>query len=572
MKKISLIFSFIFLSFAVNAQQTKISTEVKDHIKARVNNGINVAIVVGFIDGDSVEFFSYGKTTLKNGKNVDENSVFEIGSISKTFTTIMLADEVLKGNMNLSDPISNYFPEHVKIPSRNNRVITLKDLATHSSGLPRMPTNFTPKNPNNPYADYTIELAYDFMSNLELTRDIGESFEYSNFGMGMLGHTLELQNNMTYEKLLVDRIASGLGMHDTRLMFTESMKEHLAKGHANGREVENWDLPAMAGAGAIRSTASDMVKYLQANMGIIKSPLYDAMNMTHKVAYENDSQNFKIGLAWHYENNGTIIWHNGGTGGYVSFAGFVKGTKKGVVVLTNTQENINDIGFKLLDDLRALEMPKISIVNLLEEEIKTNGIESAIKLYKKLKIDSSDKYDFSEGQLNRLGYVFLGKNKVDIALEIFKLNVEVFPKASNPYDSLGEVYLKKSDSILAITNYKKSFELNPANDNAKKILIDLGVNEADFVKNVVVSESVLETYVGKYQLAPTFSIAITRKESHLFLQATAQPQFEVFASAQNEFYLKVVQASITFNTDKTGKIESLTLHQNGQHMLGKKIE
>jgi len=267
MKKVIFLFSFIFLSFAVTAQQTKISSEVKDHIKARVDNGLNVAIVVGLIDGDSVEYFSYGKTALEKGQDVDENSVFEIGSISKTFTTIMLADEVLKGNMKLLDPLSKYLPKNVKVPSRNNRVITLKDLATHSSALPRMPTNFTPANPNNPYADYTIELAYDFMSNLELTRDIGELFEYSNFGMGMLGHALELKNNMTYEDLMIERIANPLGMNNTRILFTKNMKNHLAKGHSNGREVENWDLPAMAGAGAIRSTASDMVKYLQAKYG-----------------------------------------------------------------------------------------------------------------------------------------------------------------------------------------------------------------------------------------------------------------------------------------------------------------
>jgi CubicO group peptidase (beta-lactamase class C family) len=571
MKKIIFLFSFIFLSFAITAQQTKISSEVKDHIKARVDNGVNVAIVVGFIDGDSVEFFSYGKTALENGQDVDENSVFEIGSISKTFTTIMLADEILKGNMKLSDPLSKYLPEEVKVPSRNNRIITLKDLATHSSALPRMPTNFTPSNPNNPYADYTIELAYDFMKNLELARDIGELYEYSNFGMGMLGHALELQNNMTYEDLMVERIANVLGMNNTRIVFTKSMLKNLAKGHANRQEVENWDLPALAGAGAIRSTASDMVKYLQANMGIIKTHLYDAMLITHKVAYKNEAQNFEMGLAWHYENDEDIVWHNGGTGGYISFAGFSKRTNKGVVVLTNTTEGMNDIGFKLLDDSRQLEMPKLSIVGVLEDDITTNGITSGIALYKKLKKDASDKYDFSEGELNRLGYAFMNKD-IDAALKIFKLNVAIYSEASNPYDSLGEAYLKKGYSTFAITNYKKSLELNPANDNAKKVLIDLGVKEAELVNDVNVPVKVLETYVGKYQLAPTFSITITRKESKLFLQATGQPQFEVFASSQNEFYLKVVEASITFNADDTGKIESLILHQNGQHMPGKKIE
>ena len=572
MKKIIVLFSFIIFSFVVTAQQTKITSEVKDHIKARVDNGLNVAIVVGLIDGDSVEYFSYGKTALENGQDVDENSVFEIGSISKTFTTIMLADEVLKGNMKLLDPLSKYLPKNVKVPSRNNRVITLKDLATHSSGLPRLPNNMSPTNPNNPYADYTIEQAYSFLSGYELPRDVGETFEYSNFGMGILGHALELKNNKTYEELLIERIANKLEMNNTRIVFTDNMKNHLAKGHSNGREVENWDLPSLAGAGAIRSTASDMVKYLQANMGIKKTTLYDAMLMTHKSAYKNEGQNFEMGLGWHYALDKSVVWHNGGTGGYRSFAGFIKDTTKGVVVLTNSVESVDAIGLKLLDDTRQLEMPKLSIVNILEEDITANGIESGIALYKKLKADSLDKYNFNEGELNRLGYSFLGKDKNDIALEIFKLNVAVYPKASNPYDSLGEAYLKQGDSTLAITNYKKSLELNPANDNAKKILIDLGVNEAEVIKDINVSVEVLETYVGKYQLAPTFIITITRKESKLFLQATGQPQFEVFPSSQNEFYLKVVEASITFNKGDDGDIESLILHQGGQKVPGKKIE
>jgi len=572
MKKIIVLFSFIIFSFVVTAQQTKITSEVKDHIKARVDNGLNVAIVVGLIDGDSVEYFSYGKTALENGQDVDENSVFEIGSISKTFTTIMLADEVLKGNMKLLYPLSKYLPKNVKVPSRNNRVITLKDLATHSSGLPRLPNNMSPTNPNNPYADYTIEQAYSFLSGYELPRDVGETFEYSNFGMGILGHALELKNNKTYEELLIERIANKLEMNNTRIVFTDNMKNHLAKGHSNGREVENWDLPSLAGAGAIRSTASDMVKYLQANMGIKKTTLYDAMLMTHKSAYKNEGQNFEMGLGWHYALDKSVVWHNGGTGGYRSFAGFIKDTTKGVVVLTNSAESVDAIGLKLLDDTRQLEMPKLSIVNILEEDITANGIESGIALYKKLKADSLDKYNFNEGELNRLGYSFLGKDKNDIALEIFKLNVAVYPKASNPYDSLGEAYLKQGDSTLAITNYKKSLELNPANDNAKKILIDLGVNEAEIIKDINVSVEVLETYVGKYQLAPTFIITITRKESKLFLQATGQPQFEVFPSSQNEFYLKVVEASITFNKGDDGDIESLILHQGGQKVPGKKIE
>ena len=572
MKKLILVFSIICFNLVAYAQESLVSKEVQNHIKERIDKGLNVGIVVGVIDGDKVEFFSYGKTALENGENVDEGSVFEIGSITKTFTTIMIADEVLKGNMKLSDPISMHLPAHVKVPTRNGKVITVKDVATHSSAIPRMPDNFAPTNPNNPYADYTIELAYEYMSSIELTRDIGERYEYSNFAMGMLGHILELQTGKTYEEVMVDRIANPLGMDNTRVVFTEYMKKHLAYGHANGSQVENWDLPAMAGAGAIRSTATDMVKYLQANMGLTKTKLNEAMKMTHQTAYTNEAQNFSIGLGWHFANDDKVVWHNGGTGGYISFAGFLRDSEKGVVVLTNTQENINDIGFKILNPDFELKLPKISIETVLKEAIDANGIKEGIAFYHKLKQTDTETYSFDEGALNRLGYKYMGEDELGIALELFKLNVEMFPKASNPYDSLGEAQLKKGDTISSIKNYTKSLELNPANENAKDVLKSLNVKTEDIIKDVVLSEDTLDTYLGEYQLMPEFTITITREGTQVFGQGSGQPPFEMFPSSETEFYLKAVQARVVFNKDDSGNVTSMTLFQGGQELNGKKVK
>ena len=124
---------------------------------------------------------SYGQSGT--GRPLDGNTVFEIGSISKVFTALVLADMVRKGELALEDPVAKYLPDTVKVPARNGRQITLLDLATQSSGLPRMPTNFTPKDPANPYADYTIRQLYDFLSGYQLPRDPGERYEYSNLGL-----------------------------------------------------------------------------------------------------------------------------------------------------------------------------------------------------------------------------------------------------------------------------------------------------------------------------------------------------------------------------------------------------
>ena len=188
-----------FTSFQFsNAQDLEISSEVINHIKARVDSTLNPGISMAYMDGDKVTYFNYGSTQFETGKPVNENSVYEIGSISKVFTCIVFADEVLKGRMKLNEPISKYLPSSLNLPTRNDKVITLKDLATHTSALPRMPSNFEPADIKNPFADYSVELLYEFLSDYVLPRDIGSQYEYSNLGMGLLGHILELHTGMTY--------------------------------------------------------------------------------------------------------------------------------------------------------------------------------------------------------------------------------------------------------------------------------------------------------------------------------------------------------------------------------------
>jgi CubicO group peptidase (beta-lactamase class C family) len=222
-----------------------------------------------------------------------------------------------------------------------------------------MPTNFNPADKYDPYADYTVEDMYEFISGYTLTRDIGEKYEYSNLGMGLLGHILGLNAGMGYEELMTERICEVLGMESTVLTFTEELRERLARGHNSAGEVPNWDIPTLAGAGAIRSTARDMLTFLGANMGIERTLLSDAMDMTHEGRVEA-GKDMKVGLAWHIRDNGQtrIVWHNGGTGGYRSFCGFIKKEKIGVVVLSNMNIGADDIGFHLLDDSYELQSIK----------------------------------------------------------------------------------------------------------------------------------------------------------------------------------------------------------------------
>lgn len=571
MKKIIQIFLLTGLLFACHGQ-TKLSEEISKNIELRIENGINTGIVVGIIDANGTDYYSFGVKSLKTNETVDENSIFEIGSISKVFTGILLADMVLKNKMKLDDPLQKYLPEGVTAPTRNGESIKLVNMANHTSSLPRMPSNFNPANPANPFADYSEEQLYEFLEDYELSRDIGSKYEYSNYAMGLLGHVLALQNNMTYEEYLTDIITKPLGLENTGITLSPNMKNNLALGHSGGVEVENWDLTTLAGAGAIRSNAIDMLKFLAFNMGINKNELYPAMQLAHKNS-RKEGEDVIVGLGWHTMvfDDTEIVWHNGGTGGYRTFAGFIKGGDKGVVVLSNSNAGADDIGIHILHAESKLNEIKPSIATKIQSVIDDEGLEVGLKAYTDLKKNNASEFDFGENELNRLGNEYLNKQEMEKALAVLKLNTEAYPKSSNTFGNYGVALMKNSNKEGAIENFKKSVELNPANPKAIEKLKELGVNADDLIEDVIIDEAILETYVGRYELAPSFILTVTRDGTQLKTQATGQPELLVFPKSENEFYLKVVDAQLTFNKNEDGAVESVTLHQNGQNMPGKKL-
>ena len=566
---------FIFIPLQSYGQLTAdLPDNVKESIQTRIDFGKNVGIMVGIIDINGPRYYSYGKASLSRDQILDEHSVFEIGSITKVFTAIMLADMVSKNEVGLDDPIEQYLPDKVSVPSRNNVLITLAHLSTHTSGLPRMPDNFAPANPSNPFADYSVDQMYDFLSNHTLRNDVGVESEYSNYGAGLLGHILALRSGMTYEELFKQRIADVIGLDDTRITLTSDMQRRLAKGYSNEIEVENWDLPTLAGAGALRSTVRAMLRFIAANMGLEETPLYPAMQATHEPRVMMGSSGMKVGLGWiiRVSDDRETIWHNGGTGGYRSFAGFVLGGGSGVVVLTNSLTSVDDIGLHLLDPSFPLQKIKPSITRIISKTISEKGVEAAVKEYHMIKDNQPEDYDFNERELNNLGYRYLQDGEVETAIAIFKLNVQAYPESANTYDSLGEAYMEQGNIELSILNYKKSIELNQGNENARNMLIKMGVDVEKLSKDVVVAPEILQTFVGKYQLAPSFIITITRDGEKLMAQATGQPGFEIFPMSETKFFFKVVDAQITFNLNEAGEVESLTLHQGGRNVPGRKVE
>ena len=336
--------------------EVELPFEVRETVEKRIAEGITPSIAIAIIDQNGIRYFNFGKTS-ENGKEVDEHSIYEIGSITKVFTGILLAQQVLDGDLKLDDQINDYLPADVKVMVIGDRQITFGNLTDHTSGLPRMPYNFGPANINNPFADYTIDQMYEFISNYKPIRTVGSEYEYSNIAQGLLGHLLAENKNTTYENLMIQNIAEPLGMNETKIEFDQKMRGNLAIGHSNGQIVENWDIPTLAGAGAIRSSTYDMAKFISANLGYFKSQVSAAMELSHEIRHDKAGQ-MRVAMGWHVRKgeDGDIFWHNGGTGGYRTFVGFVKETGKGVVLLTNSSAGADDIGFYLLDPGAKLSM------------------------------------------------------------------------------------------------------------------------------------------------------------------------------------------------------------------------
>ena len=297
-------------------------------------------IVVGVITKKGREIIAYGQFDKDDPRPVDGDSVFEIGSVSKTFTALLLEDMVLKGEVKLNDPVQKYLPDAVHMPTRNGKQITLLELATHYSGLPNDGTNF--------HWNYSVAEMYDFLNQYQLTRDPGTKFEYSNMAVGLLGQVLAARAGTDYETLLRTRITGPLGMDNTAIQPTAAMQANLVPGHGgNLAKAQVWAMPAYDGASSIRSTANDMLIYLAANAGIIHTPLQSAAKKMLSVR-RPQAPGVEIALGWNIRTAGeAIAFHNGKTLGFYTFAGFDPKRKIGVVVLSGSDAEIADIGWRI---------------------------------------------------------------------------------------------------------------------------------------------------------------------------------------------------------------------------------
>ncbi|TMJ61042.1 MAG: beta-lactamase family protein, partial [Alphaproteobacteria bacterium] len=326
----------------------------------------STGIVAVVSDDDASRQFTYGRPDTSDNRPLDGSTVFEIGSITKVLTALLLADMVEHGEVAFVDPVAKYLPDSVRVPEFHGKAITLIDLASYTSGLPRMPDNIISKDPLNPFADYTTEQLYSFLSSCVLKFEPGTHIEYSNVAFALLGVAIAACAGKSYEQLLIERICEPLGLHDTRISLTPSMSSRIAQGHDPNLERRPlWDLGALAAAGAVRSTANDLTVFLEACLGRRRTSLGSALGKLLEVRKPYDEHGLAVGLGWFISSGygDQIVWKDGGSGGFAAYVGFSPAGRRGSIVLSNAANwhYLDDIGMHLID-------PDFPLLNLIDPD------------------------------------------------------------------------------------------------------------------------------------------------------------------------------------------------------------
>jgi D-alanyl-D-alanine-carboxypeptidase/D-alanyl-D-alanine-endopeptidase len=311
-----------------------VAAQVQPFLESELISGL----VVGLYDGGKLEIYGFGAGP--GGKPPTGSTLFEIGSVTKVFTGILLADAVQRREVSLDGPVSELMPPGITVPTGNKVAITLRHLMVHSSGLPRVPPSLTAPRPD-PYAGYGEEHLYRDLLATELESPPGTRISYSNYGVGLLGFALGRKIGGGYAAALQERVLKPLGMRDTYFGFPPGAPR--AEGTDEDLQPAlPWTFDALAGAGALVSTARDQLRLIDAELDALagsKLPLRAPLRLTQESQLEEVGAN--AGLGWVIDREGRY-WHNGGTGGFHSFVGFDPKSRRGVVILAATSTSLVD--------------------------------------------------------------------------------------------------------------------------------------------------------------------------------------------------------------------------------------
>jgi CubicO group peptidase (beta-lactamase class C family) len=497
---------------------------------------------------------------------------FRIASVTKQFTAALILQLVDEGKLKLDGKITDYLPDYRK--DTGDRV-TIHQLLNHTSGIPSYTSlpGFFQNESRNPHS--VKDFVKKFASG-DLEFEPGTKYSYNNSAYFILGAIIEQLTGKPYAKVLQERIFDPVGMKDSGYDDDSPLIRKRASGYqktADGYENAPYlEMQIPYAAGSIYSTVEDLYKWDQA--------LYDnkiISEASKKLMFTPGLSNYGYGFnivdvpVGKTDQKIKLTLHTGGINGFNSYFSRAIEQKHLVVILDNVSQgryhrNINTAILNILNN-QPYDEPKRSIAEALYKISFEKGGAAAIAEYRRLKAGTtSASYDFSESELNTLGYQLLAKERTKDAIEIFKLNVEMFPAASNPYDSLGEAYLKDGNKELALANYKRAVELNPANAGAIQAVRRLEGKE------IKLDPAIFDAYVGEYQITPQLVFTVTRDGDKLMGQMGGQGKLELEPVSETQFTVTAVKANISFEKDAAGKVTGLILSQGARSTTAKKVK
>lgn len=331
-----------------NPLKDSIDLLVEKFVRPYIQKSATAGIMIAVIDGKQQRKYSYGTITKTDKQLPDASkSIFEIGSVTKIFTSLLLAKEVVDGNMQLDDPISKYLPDSIPFLAWHGYPISLMQLSNHTAGLPRLPENIFSTNVvlADPYSHYKVDSLFYFLKKYKVSSQPGVRFSYSNFGAGLLAVALERYTSKSFEQLVIENICLPLGMKNTSLKDAGAVQGYNEKG----MPTSYWHLESLAGSGAIRSTLDDMITFMKAQLGS-KNKLTKAIYLTHRITFTDDDQSMALGWRIKKGANRKIFHHSGGTGGFRAFVAFDDKSQKAIVILSNAALDVTTIGFSIFEN------------------------------------------------------------------------------------------------------------------------------------------------------------------------------------------------------------------------------
>ena len=552
----------LLCSFFVAKAQNK-SEELDKLITQAHANGIFNGSVLVAENGKVIYRKAFGYANKEIKQLLKPEFCFDLASVSKQFTAmgIMILKE--RNKLSYDDKITKYFPE---FPAYG-KDITVRNLLNNTSGMPKYEPFTTKDNSTN------VDILKIIEERVALDANIGEQYVYNNAGWVMLALIIEKVSNISLAEFLKENIFKPLKMNNTLVGDTQKIDlKNRALGYSVIGEIDDFEV-GHTGSGNMFSNVDDLFLWDQA--------LYTEKLVSKKTLEEaftpvvlNNGTLSNYGFGWFLTPEKKSINHSGSSFGYRTFIMRDLDKKNTYIWLTNAGNAIPkdemNVAIENILASKPFQIPKITVISEFQKALEVKSVDDAIAKTTKSIQSDPNLFIMDDAAINELGYKYLNDKKLAEAFSIFKFNVALNPNSSNVYDSLGEIYLLQKDSVNAIENYKKSVALNPDNANAKKVLKKLGIEATYIVTEVKVAPEVLKTYLGKYQLNENYSFTVTVDEGQLYIQGTGESITTVYPMAQNRFYSKIITAQFTFNSDKNGHIDSLTLNM-GKDINAKKV-